>query len=514
MKLTHLKDESSAGWMLFLVMVFLLAVCIGPAHSAEPGTITIVVAEEPPNLDPSGSISQAVGSVLINNITEALTEINYEDGSIMPRLALSWKQVDANTWHFVLRKGVKFHDGEDFNAEAVIFNIKRLYDKRIASRTRAKFFSNITLGVKAIDSHTVEIKTDKVEPLLLTLMSNLGICSPRTPLDKLTRQPIGTGPYKFAKWDTGVQITLDRFDGYWGKQPQVKKAVYVWRKESAVRAAMVEVGEADLAQSIAPQEAKRPDMDFSYLDSKTWYFRIGGGWEPPLNDRRVRMALNYAIDRNGIRGTILSKDMIPATQVIVPNIVGFNPDLKVWPYDPQMARKLLDEARKDGVPVDKEITLVGRIGYYPGSDELMEAVMTMYKAVGLNVKLKMVEVAVHGQHRYKPFPKIGPYLLQGGHDNNNGGAAFTVFYLYHCNGDVSSTCDKKLDGLIERAQAATGDERKSLWRAAFKRIQEEIIPDVMLFHNVGYCRVGKRINYKPSLATLSELQLAQITFNR
>ena len=216
---------------------------------------------------------------------------------------------------------------------------------------------------KALDSHTLEIKTDKPEPLLPTLMGILAICSPNTPLDKLTRNPIGTGPYKFVKWDAGTQIVLERFDGYWGKQPQVKKAIYVWRSESSVRAAMVVIGEADLAPDIARQDANRPDMDYSYLNSETTYLRIGGAWEPPLNDRRVRMALNYAVDRDAIRGSILSKDVIPATQMIVPSIFGYNPDLKVWPYDPQKARQLLDEARKDGVPVDKEILLVGRIGH-------------------------------------------------------------------------------------------------------------------------------------------------------
>ncbi len=102
--------------------------------------------------------------------------------------------------------------------------------------------------------------------------------------------------------------------------------------------------------------------------------------------------------------------------------------------------------------------------------------------------------------------------MQRKHDNNKGDAAFTAFFCYHCKGVQSSTCDKTLDDLIEKAQGATGEERKNLWHAAFKRIREEIIPDVLLFHMVGYARVGNRINYKPSMATTSEIQLEQITF--
>jgi peptide/nickel transport system substrate-binding protein len=515
MKFFRLIGESGARSTLLLVLAILLTVCVGSADAApEPGTITVVLMAEPTNLDPGWSQSSLTGHVLLRNVTEPLVDLN-PDGTITPRLAQSWKQVDANTWQFSLRKSVKFHDGKDLNAEAVVFNIKRLYDKRLTSGVREKFFSYIKMEGKALDNNTVEVKTDKFEPLLLTLVSNLSICSPNTPMDKLSRNPIGTGPYKFVKWDAGTQIVLERFDGYWGKQPQVKKAVYLWRTESSVRAAMVEIGEADVALNIAKQDANRPDMDYSYLNSETTSLRIGGEWEAPLNDRRVRIALNYAVDRDAIRGSILGKDVVPATQMIVPSIFGHNPDLKVWPYDPQKAKQLLDEARKDGVPVDKEITLVGRIGYYPGSEELLEVVMTMYKAVGFNMKLKMLEKGVFQKWRNKPFPtNVGPYILQNSHDNNFGDAVFTAFYHYHCKGDISSECDKMVDDLIEKAQVATGEERRNLWRAAFKRSHEEVIPNVMLFHMVGYSRVGKRINFRPSIATNSEIQLARITFRQ
>jgi peptide/nickel transport system substrate-binding protein len=393
MKSCHLR-ELAARSIHVVILVMLFALCAHPVYSAtEPGTITIVIGAEPERLDPGDTGNGNVGRVLLGNITETLTDSNPADSSVMPRLALAWKQIDAKTWQFSLRKGVKFHDGADFNAEAVIFNIKRLYDKRVPFQTRDKFFSDFRLEGRALDSHTLELKTDKFQPLLPALMATLAICSPNTPLEKTSRNPIGTGPYKFVKWDAGTQFILERFDGYWGQQPQVKRAVYVWRGESAVRAAMVAIGEADLAPDIAVQDANRPDTDQSYFNAETILMHINTG-EPPLNDRRVRMALNYAVDRNAIRGSILSKDVIPATQMIGPSIFGYNPDLKVWPYDPQKARQLLDEARRDGVPVDKPILLAGRTAFFPGTDELMEAVLTMYKAIGFTVTLKMMENAV------------------------------------------------------------------------------------------------------------------------
>jgi peptide/nickel transport system substrate-binding protein len=513
MKLRHLIIEFHSGYILLVVIAVIFAICAEPANAAsEPGTVTIVLGSEPISLDPGESARGDVGSVLRYNIGEPLTELNPIDSSIGPRLATAWKQIDAKTWHFFLRKGVKFHDGKDFNAEAVLFNIKRIYDTRIVSTTRGKFFDGVQLEGKAVDSHTVEIKTDKPEPLLPILMGVLTICSPNTPLDKWTRNPVGTGPYKFVKWDAGTQIVLESFDGYWGKQPQVKKVIYLWRNDSSVRAAMILIGEADLAPNISRGDANRPDMDFSYLNSETASFRIGGLWDPPLNDRRVRMALNYAIDRESIRGSILSKDVVPASQLIVPSIFGYNPELKVWPYDPQKARQLLAEARRDGVPVDKEILMIGRIGQFPGSDELVEAAMTMYRAVGLNVKLKIVEAAVHAIYgRTNSFPPGVLYLRPSTHDNNKGDAAFTAFFSFHCKGSQSNMCDKTVDDLIEKAQVATGEERRTLWRAVFKAV-DEIIPQVVLFHLVSYARVGKRINFKPNIATVNEIQVAQITF--
>jgi len=475
-------------------------------------TVTIVLSEEPDNVEPCSSCRSNIGRVVLKNIAEPLTEINPKDGSVTPRLATSWKQLDPNTWQFKLRKGVKFHDGEDFNAKAAIYAINRTMDTRIECENRIKFFSNIKMTLKALDSHTLEIKTKTPQPILPTLMGTLTIMSPKTPMGKLTRHPVGTGPYKFVKWDVGKQIVVERFDGYWGKRPEVEKAVYVFRSESAVRAAMVETGEADIAPNIAVQDANNPELDFSYFNSETSRFRIDM-LIPPLDDIRVRKALNYAIDREAIRGSILSKDVVPATQLVVPSINGHNPNLKVWPYDPDKARQLLEEARKDGVPVDKEITLYGRIGIYPNATELMEAALAMYQAVGLNVKLQMLEVGVWIKILNKPFPEDRPAnLLQAQHDNNNGDAVFTVFYKYHSDGPNSVVSDKILDDLIERATVATGEERTRLWQQVFKRIYEDIVCDVMLFHMVGYTRVGKRINFTPSIATNSELQLAQITF--
>jgi peptide/nickel transport system substrate-binding protein len=225
------------------------------------------------------------------------------------------------------------------------------------------------------------------------------------------------------------------------------------------------------------------------------------------------MALNYAFDRQALRGSILSKDIDHATQIVVPSINGHNPALKVRKYDPAMAQKLIAEAKAAGTPVDKEIVIIGRTNIYPNGTEAMEAMMAMYQAVGLNVKLRMLEVGSWLKYLTKPYDENRPpILLQAQHDNNNGDAVFSVFNKFACGGAQSSTCDKNLDGLIGKASTMSGDERRKTWQEVNRIIYEDLASDVWMYHMVGYSRVGKRINFTPSISTNSELHLEDITF--
>lgn len=187
------------------------------------------------------------------------------------------------------------------------------------------------------------------------------------PFDTETNAPVGTGPYTLESAGN-EQIVLARSDSYWGPKPEVSKATYVWRNKSAIRAAMVESGEADMTPSLAVQDATNPDTDFAYLNSETTRMRIDAEI-PPLNDVRVRKALNLAIDWDGMGEALFGKDVLRASQMVVPGVLGHNPDIKPWPYDPEQAKKLIEEAKADGVPVDTEIVIIGRNGFFPNSAE-------------------------------------------------------------------------------------------------------------------------------------------------
>ena len=495
-----------------LLMAFTVSLLGSTAAYAQERDLVIVLPEEPDIVDPCHASRSNIGRVIKQNVAETLTEIDPKDASVKPRLATSWEQVDDRTWRFKLREGVKFHDGTDFNADAAVFSINRTLNPQLDCEIRTKFFGNTKVTAKAIDAYTLELQTDTPSPILPTSMGTMTIVSPNTVADKLTREPVGTGPYVFSEWRPGQDVVLTRFDGYWGDKPQVEKATYIWRPESAVRAAMVKTGEADIAPSIAVQDATDPAMDFSYFDSETTSLRIDQT-QAPLDDVRVRQALNYAIDREAIRGSILSPDVMPATQFVVPSINGHNPDLTPWAYDPDKARALLAEAKAAGVPVDNEITVVGRLGIHGGSTETMEALMAMWQDVGFNVKLKMTEVAEWQDIYTKPYAEDrGPNLVYAMHDNNNGDAVFTAFFKYHTDGAQSAMSDPRVDALITEATAATNPERRKLWQDMFMLVNQEIVADVPLFHMVGYTRVGPDVNFTPSISTNSEIQIATVTF--
>ncbi|QKV18303.1 ABC transporter substrate-binding protein [Oricola thermophila] len=483
----------------------------GLALAQDGGTVTIVLAEEPSFVEPCEASRSDVGKVLKQNVVETLTQIDPTDGGIAPRLATAWEQVDDLTWRFSLREGVTFHDGAAFDAEAVKHSIDRMMDTSIDCEIRTKFFGGTALEVTPVDELTVDIKTDAPSPILPTMMGTVVIVSPNTAMGEYTRSPVGTGPYTFEAWDVGNSITLSRFDGYWGDMPAVEGAKYIFRSESPVRAAMVAAGEADIAPNISVQDAD-PAADFSYPNSETTRLRIDTE-TAPLDDIRIREALNLAVDRSAIKGTILSPDVMLATQLVAPSINGHNPDIVSWGYDVEKARALIAQAKADGTPVDSEIHLIGRTGMFPNSAETMEALQAFFQDAGFNVSLRMVEVGEWLELILKPYAEDRPpILLIDQHDNNNGDAVFTVFNKYHSEGANSTLHDEELDRTIRAAEQATGDERRKLFQKAFSIIEERIIADVMLFHMVGYTRVSERLSFTPDISTNSELPLEKISF--
>lgn len=478
------------------------------ASLAQDVPLRIVLPSEPADIDACNTTVSNIGIIIKENVVETLTTLDAETSEVQPRLATAWTDQGNGTWRVTLREGVTFHDGAPLTAQAVAQAIERLQSEAIACRDRTKI-RGINLTTAVVDDLTIDITADPAQVLMPTLLSFIGVGSPNTPADQLSRAPVGSGPMQFASWDP-AGITVTRNENYWGEKSDFERAQYIFRGESALRASMVEIGEADIAADIAPQDATDPEHDIAFLNGETTRIRMV--MQPPLDDIRVRKALNLAFDREALVGTLLSDEVLLSTNYFLPKINGYNPDLKVWPYDPDQAKALIDEARAAGVPVDQELRLIGRIGFYPNQPEVLQAMQQMWAAVGLNVQVEMMESAEWLKLANKPYAEDRPaMLIQEMHDNNNGDAAFTMQFRYHSTGQQSEMAVPEIDALLDQALAATGEERTRLFQEANRIIADEIVPAVPMYHMVSYMRVGDRIDYTPNSLSGSMIELADIT---
>lgn len=483
----------------------------GSALAQSADAITIVLPEEPPSLEPCESKHSSVGRVIIRNITEPLLTLDSETGELKALLAKDWEQVDELTWRFTLREDVTFSDGAVFDAEAVSAALDRLQRTDITCNTKQQTLGGISLQANVVSPYIVDIVTNEPVPILPTMLTVVQMSSPNMELDGASRTPVGTGPYKLDDWQAGTSISVSRRDDYWGEPPEVVQATFVWRSESTLRAAMVERGEADIAPVIAAADATNPEIDFAYPNGESTRMRISTNI-PPLDDIRVREALNLALDLEALK-QVIGPDAILASQLVPPNVNGFNPNLEPFPYDPERAVALLAEARADGVPVDTEITIIGRDEIYTGASEFIEAIQAMWQAVGINTTIRMFDSGNWLRYQNRPFPEPDmPNVHQDQHDNLLGDATFTLFNKYHSEGVNSTLYDEQVDALIEQGMPAVGEDRTEAFQAAFARIHDDLIADVFMYHMVGYTRVNPRIEWEPSLATNSELNIAEVKF--
>lgn len=475
--------------------------------------VTIVMPAGPDRLDPCETPRSVIGRIIKQNVVETLVELDYTNASTLPRLATSWEQTSPTEWLFKLREGVKFHDGAPFDANAVVYTLERTLDPELTCITRTKYLDGNQISAEAVDEHTVRFTTGAPIPILPVLLAQMAIASPNTPRGEYTATPIGTGPYAFESWTQGENVKIKAHKGYWGEAAKVAGATYVWRTESSVAAAMVKTGEADLAFAIAPQDANDPATDKVYPNSETSMFRLAVDIAP-LNDLRVRKAINLAIDREAFLGTVISEEAKRATQQVGPNVFGWNDKLEPWEYNPEEAMRLIEEARADGVAVDTELRLIGRPNMFPNSNELVEAVAEMLRGVGFKVSLETLEMSLWLEVANKPFAADRrPTVLLTMHDNNSGDAAFTLFFKYHSDGRQSELHDPKLDNLIIEGGKQSADERKATYNEALRMIYQDIVSDVPLFHMVNYMRISPEIDFTPTIANAVELQLNTLKFN-
>ncbi len=322
-----------------------------PATSAAGGgTLVIARLSDANNLDPHFSTQINSMAVVQHKMYEGLVMMD-RNSEYKPLLATEWNQKDDVTWEFTLRDGVTFHDGTPFDAEAVKKTLERILDKNEPT-PKANMFGMIK-EVKVVDPKKVEIILHYPFAGLLSVLASAegGIISPKA-IEQygkdLSKHPVGTGPFVFESWTPGQEIVIVKNENYWGTKPKVDKVVFKTIPEDTTRVAMVETGEAHVAEQLPVTELERvqnsPNMSLGRFESFAVDHIGMNVKKKPFDDVRVRQAIAHAIDKEAIIQGVYNNVGKAANSSLGPKVIGYSPDIKAPEYDLNKAKQLLTEA--------------------------------------------------------------------------------------------------------------------------------------------------------------------------
>ena len=356
------------------------------------GSLTVAQGVEPPGLDPTTATSAAIPRVVYSNVLEGLVKID-RDGKIVPALAKSSKvSKDGKEYTFVLKKGVKFHDGKSFDAEDVKFTFDRLMDSKTGT-AHPEYYKDIDL-IQVMDSHTIKIKLKNVNSMFLfNLARPDSVMVNKQAVDKIKSAPVGTGPFKFVEWIRGDHVTLAKFDEYHKKgAPYLDKVTFKFIGDPSAQIANLKAGDIDaIAYDVSPENALLLEKDpkFKVLNGYTTTEVIlsTNNSRKPFNDVRVRRALAHAIDRNALIKGAMSGYGVPIGSHMDPGNPYYIDLTSAYPYNPEKAKQLLTEA---GYPNGFEavIKLPERFAYAKRSGEI---IADMLSQVGIKLKIELTE---------------------------------------------------------------------------------------------------------------------------
>ncbi len=394
----------SRGLLWALVASAALAAASIHAQDKKDSAV-IAMTLEPPGLDPTAGAASAIGEVVLYNVLETLTKIE-SDGSIKPLLAQSWTVTpDNKTWAFKLRTGVKFHNGEPFNAATVKFAFERAVAPGSVNKDKA-VFANI-VNIASTDEHTVilTLKNPNPEFLFQLGQTTASIVEPKSAATNNT-QPVGTGPFRLETWNKGSSIVLSRWDGYRdARAVKLRRVTIRFISDAAAQVAALLSGDVDAFPRVA---AARSLAQFQ--GNKKFQVLIGGSRSKtilamnnkrkPLDDVRVRRAIAMAIDRKAVIEGAADGFGTAIGSFYVPGAPGYIDLTAVNAYAPDKARALLKEA---GAAQPLELTM--KLPPTPYARQGGEVIAAQLAKVGITAKIENVEWAqwlsgVYGQKAY------------------------------------------------------------------------------------------------------------------
>lgn len=369
-------------------------------------------------LDPA-IVTDGESIKIVHQVFDTLLDFKEGTTEVSPALAESWEQsADGLKYTFKLRKGVKFHDGTDFNADAVVFNWQRWHDPKSPYKFEGDSFSyyqsmfgpedkRIIKEAKAVDANTVEftLNTPQAPFLQNIAMPSFSIASPKAiqeKKEKFKSEPVGTGAFVFKEWKRNDSITLEKNPNYWQQGfPKLNKLIVRSIPDNSARYNALANGELDLIEGVNPDDLKkleankdlqkiiRPSFNVGYLGFNTS--------KKPFDNVKVRQALNHAVNKKAIISAFYAGLAEPAVNTMPPSILGYNKDVKDYEYNLDKAKQLLAEAGyPNGIP--EEITFyampVAR-PYMPDGKKVAEALQAEFAKIGVKTKIESPDWATY-----------------------------------------------------------------------------------------------------------------------
>lgn len=329
-----------------------------PSGPREGGVIVVGLQAEPTTLD-SQQISDYNSHRAAYGIYDTLLHFEDESTEVEPWLAESYEiSDDGLVYTLNLRQDVKFHDGTDFNAEAVKFNLERQIDPNHPFHDTGEFaYAEFTWGmvdsVEVVDDYTVRITLkEPFAPFENHLaMHPAAMVSPAAVEQygrDFSNNPVGTGPFRFVSWTPGVEVVLEKNTDYWGQVPYLDQVIFRPIIEDQSRLTELEAGGVDFIVNVPPDDLARLQADarFTVVEQPgmhTWWVAFNQS-RPPFNDTRVRQAVNHAVNKQAIVDNILKETGTLAISPLPPVVWSYTDDIQTYDYDPDRARELLAEA--------------------------------------------------------------------------------------------------------------------------------------------------------------------------
>jgi peptide/nickel transport system substrate-binding protein len=469
------------------VVASLLAIVLAasPSVAQTPAgevTVSFHVTLAPSWFDPSSAPPQITPFGVLYAVHDAL--VRPLPGQKMgPSLAESWTEsADGLTYEFKLRRGLKFHNGDPVTADDAKWSFERYQGagaKQLQARVRL---------VEAADPLTLRVHLKEVWPDFMTFYGTTataaGIVLPRkyfesVGADGFRQRPVGAGPYKFVSQRPGVDVVLEAFPGYWRHAPYIKRVTMKGVPDSTTRLAMLKSGETDYALFLdGPEgEAVKRDPRMTLVATRhasIFWIEFADQWDPksPWSDKRLRLAVNYALDRKGTNEAACL-GFCPPAGVIVPRVMDFALQAPPRPYDPQKAKQLLTEA---GYPNGID---AGDMVPTPPFFAMAEATLNYLKLVGIRLQLRPMErAAFHAAWREKKLR--GLFIVAAG---NSGNAASRVEAFVYSKGSYAYGGYPDIDDLFQQqARERDGARREAL----LHRVQQLTIDRVMFAPIMDY----------------------------